>query len=50
MHCFLLKLLCIQGAPQAGATLTLPTGIAYPIHVPTGVTLQTVSGKIKDEM
>ncbi|KAK2545064.1 TFIIA-alpha and beta-like factor [Columba livia] len=34
------------GAPQAGATLTLPTGIAYPIHVPTGVTLQTVSGQL----
>ncbi|NWQ76396.1 TF2AY factor, partial [Columbina picui] len=34
------------GASQAGATLTLPTGIAYPIHVPAGVTLQTVSGQL----
>ncbi|NXE05696.1 TF2AY factor, partial [Lophotis ruficrista] len=34
------------GASQAGATLTLPTGIAYPIHVPAGVTLQTASGHL----
>ncbi|NXX83436.1 TF2AY factor, partial [Urocolius indicus] len=32
------------GASGAGATLTLPPSIAYPIHVPAGVTLQTVSG------
>ncbi|NXX56356.1 TF2AY factor, partial [Scopus umbretta] len=32
------------GASRAGATLTLPSGIAYPIHVPAGVTLQTASG------
>ncbi|KFV43731.1 TFIIA-alpha and beta-like factor, partial [Gavia stellata] len=34
------------GASRAGATLTLPTGIAYPIHVPAGVTLQTASGHL----
>ncbi|NXF39486.1 TF2AY factor, partial [Nyctibius bracteatus] len=32
------------GASGAGATLTLPSGIAYPIHVPAGMTLQTTSG------
>ncbi|XP_009469491.1 PREDICTED: TFIIA-alpha and beta-like factor [Nipponia nippon] len=34
------------GASRAGATLTLPSGIAYPIHVPAGVTLQTSSGHL----
>ncbi|XP_025058378.1 TFIIA-alpha and beta-like factor [Alligator sinensis] len=34
------------GASRASATLTLPSGIAYPIHVPAGVTLQTASGQI----
>ncbi|XP_075781567.1 TFIIA-alpha and beta-like factor isoform X3 [Pelodiscus sinensis] len=34
------------GASQTGATLTLPSGIAYPIHVPAGVTLQTASGHL----
>ncbi|KFQ12401.1 TFIIA-alpha and beta-like factor, partial [Leptosomus discolor] len=34
------------GASQVGATLTLPSGIAYPIHVPAGVTLQTASGHL----
>ncbi|KAM9297229.1 TFIIA-alpha and beta-like factor [Morus bassanus] len=34
------------GASQAGATVTLPSGIAYPIHVPAGVTLQTASGHL----
>ncbi|NXL61397.1 TF2AY factor, partial [Chordeiles acutipennis] len=34
------------GASRAGATLTLPSGIAYPIHVPAGVTLQTASGHL----
>ncbi|NXA21221.1 TF2AY factor, partial [Ibidorhyncha struthersii] len=34
------------GASQAGATLTLPSGIAYPIHVPAGVTLQTAAGHL----
>ncbi|XP_010704945.1 TFIIA-alpha and beta-like factor [Meleagris gallopavo] len=38
------------GAPQKGATLTLPSSVAYPIHVPAGLTLQTASGKIKEEM
>uniref|UniRef100_A0A8C3SSV6 TF2AY factor n=1 Tax=Chelydra serpentina TaxID=8475 RepID=A0A8C3SSV6_CHESE len=33
-------------ASQTGATLTLPSGIAYPIHVPAGVTLQTASGHL----
>ncbi|XP_037261646.1 TFIIA-alpha and beta-like factor [Falco biarmicus] len=33
-------------ASQVGATLTLPSGIAYPIHVPAGVTLQTASGQL----
>ncbi|NXV72792.1 TF2AY factor, partial [Atlantisia rogersi] len=33
------------GAPGVGATLALPSGIAYPIHVPAGVTLQTAAGK-----
>ncbi|NXK49001.1 TF2AY factor, partial [Chauna torquata] len=34
------------GASRTGATLTLPSGIAYPIHVPAGVTLQTASGHL----
>ncbi|NXI64102.1 TF2AY factor, partial [Anseranas semipalmata] len=34
------------GASRAGATLTLPSGFAYPIHVPAGVTLQTASGHL----
>ncbi|KFQ77183.1 TFIIA-alpha and beta-like factor, partial [Phaethon lepturus] len=34
------------GASRAGATLTLPTGVAYPVHVPAGVTLQTASGHL----
>ncbi|XP_072713217.1 TFIIA-alpha and beta-like factor [Ciconia boyciana] len=34
------------GASRMGATLTLPSGIAYPIHVPAGVTLQTASGHL----
>ncbi|KFZ60472.1 TFIIA-alpha and beta-like factor, partial [Antrostomus carolinensis] len=34
------------GASRPGATLTLPSGIAYPIHVPAGVTLQTASGHL----
>ncbi|NXW46297.1 TF2AY factor, partial [Nyctiprogne leucopyga] len=34
------------GASRAGAALTLPSGIAYPIHVPAGVTLQTASGHL----
>ncbi|NXW99339.1 TF2AY factor, partial [Larus smithsonianus] len=35
-----------MGASRAGATLTLPSGIAYPIHVPAGVTLQTAAGQL----
>uniref|UniRef100_A0A8C4XPE5 General transcription factor IIA subunit 1 like n=1 Tax=Falco tinnunculus TaxID=100819 RepID=A0A8C4XPE5_FALTI len=35
-----------SSASQVGATLTLPSGIAYPIHVPAGVTLQTASGQL----
>ncbi|NXR12543.1 TF2AY factor, partial [Semnornis frantzii] len=31
---------------QVGATLALPPSIAYPIHVPAGVTLQTASGQL----
>ncbi|NWW86344.1 TF2AY factor, partial [Rhynochetos jubatus] len=34
------------GPSQAGATLTLSSGIAYPIRVPAGVTLQTTSGRL----
>ncbi|KFV46383.1 TFIIA-alpha and beta-like factor, partial [Tyto alba] len=34
------------GDSQMGATHTLPSGIAYPIHVPAGVTLQTASGHL----
>ncbi|XP_072187296.1 TFIIA-alpha and beta-like factor isoform X3 [Excalfactoria chinensis] len=34
------------GASQKGATLTLPSSVAYPIHVPAGLTLQTASGQI----
>uniref|UniRef100_A0A663FET8 Ral transcription factor IIA subunit 1 like n=1 Tax=Aquila chrysaetos chrysaetos TaxID=223781 RepID=A0A663FET8_AQUCH len=35
-----------DGASQAGATLTLSSGVAYPIHVPAGMTLQTASGHL----
>ncbi|NXS91514.1 TF2AY factor, partial [Jacana jacana] len=35
-----------MGTSRAGATLTLPSGIAYPIHVPAGVTLQTAAGHL----
>ncbi|XP_068009556.1 TFIIA-alpha and beta-like factor isoform X4 [Melanerpes formicivorus] len=34
------------GASQIGATLALPSSVAYPIHVPAGVTLQTASGQL----
>ncbi|NXG49476.1 TF2AY factor, partial [Psilopogon haemacephalus] len=34
------------GTSQIGATLTLPPSLAYPIHVPAGVTLQTASGQL----
>ncbi|NWW48652.1 TF2AY factor, partial [Pedionomus torquatus] len=34
------------GTTRAGATITLPSGIAYPIHVPAGVTLQTAAGHL----
>ncbi|NXN95873.1 TF2AY factor, partial [Rhinopomastus cyanomelas] len=34
------------GASQVGATLTLSPGIACPIHVPAGVTLQVASGQL----
>ncbi|NXK15879.1 TF2AY factor, partial [Arenaria interpres] len=34
------------GASRVGATLTLPSGVAYPIHVPAGVTLQTAAGHL----
>ncbi|XP_030413605.1 TFIIA-alpha and beta-like factor isoform X2 [Gopherus evgoodei] len=33
-------------ASRTSATLTLPSGITYPIHVPAGVTLQTASGHL----
>ncbi|KFQ17822.1 TFIIA-alpha and beta-like factor, partial [Merops nubicus] len=35
-----------MGTSQEGAALTLPSGIAYPIRVPAGVTLQTTSGHL----
>ncbi|NXL87061.1 TF2AY factor, partial [Alectura lathami] len=34
------------GPSRAGATLAVPPGVAYPIHVPAGVTLQTASGHL----
>ncbi|NXX19829.1 TF2AY factor, partial [Podargus strigoides] len=34
------------GASRVGAALTLSPGIAYPVHVPAGVTLQTASGQL----
>ncbi|XP_065595438.1 TFIIA-alpha and beta-like factor [Cyrtonyx montezumae] len=34
------------GASQKCATLTLPSSVAYPIHVPAGLTLQTASGQL----
>ncbi|NP_001191795.1 TFIIA-alpha and beta-like factor [Gallus gallus] len=34
------------GASQKGATLTFPSSVAYPIHVPAGLTLQTASGQL----
>ncbi|NXD84889.1 TF2AY factor, partial [Halcyon senegalensis] len=34
------------GASRVGATLTLPPGVAYPIHVPAGVALQTAAGQL----
>ncbi|NWX13342.1 TF2AY factor, partial [Aegotheles bennettii] len=34
------------GALQADATLTFPSGVTYPIHVPAGVMLQTASGQL----
>ncbi|NXU71563.1 TF2AY factor, partial [Oreotrochilus melanogaster] len=34
------------GALPADATLTLPSTITYPVHVPAGVTLQTASGQL----
>nr|XP_008100921.2 PREDICTED: TFIIA-alpha and beta-like factor [Anolis carolinensis] len=36
-----------RGSSRTGsAFLTLPSGLAYPIQIPAGVTLQTASGKI----
>ncbi|NXI40312.1 TF2AY factor, partial [Galbula dea] len=34
------------GASRVAATLTLPSSVSYPIHVPAGVTLQTTSGRL----
>ncbi|NWS15789.1 TF2AY factor, partial [Pachyramphus minor] len=34
------------GPSQAGAALALPSAVAYPIHLPAGVTLQTVPGQL----
>ncbi|OXB59829.1 hypothetical protein ASZ78_014477 [Callipepla squamata] len=34
------------GASQKCATLSLPPSVAYPIHVPAGLTLQTASGQL----
>ncbi|NXK36109.1 TF2AY factor, partial [Piprites chloris] len=31
---------------QAGTTLALPSAVAYPIHLPAGVTLQTAPGQL----
>ncbi|NXG04676.1 TF2AY factor, partial [Sakesphorus luctuosus] len=35
-----------QRPSQACATLALPSAVAYPIHVPAGVTLQTAPGQL----
>ncbi|XP_071436490.1 stonin-1 isoform X2 [Pithys albifrons albifrons] len=35
-----------QRPSQACATLALPSAVAYPLHVPAGVTLQTVPGQL----
>ncbi|NWJ00414.1 TF2AY factor, partial [Crypturellus undulatus] len=34
------------GASQPGAAVALPSGVAYPLHVPAGVTLQTACGHL----
>ncbi|NWU80412.1 TF2AY factor, partial [Onychorhynchus coronatus] len=34
------------GPSQAGTTLALPSAVAYPIHLPAGVTLQTAPGQL----
>uniref|UniRef100_A0A8B9F3E5 General transcription factor IIA subunit 1 like n=1 Tax=Amazona collaria TaxID=241587 RepID=A0A8B9F3E5_9PSIT len=39
-------LITTDGASRAGAALTHPSGIAYPVHVPAGVMLQTASGQL----
>ncbi|NXG75017.1 TF2AY factor, partial [Baryphthengus martii] len=34
------------GASRVGETLTLPSGVTYPVHVPAGVILQMASGQL----
>ncbi|NWR28770.1 TF2AY factor, partial [Tachuris rubrigastra] len=34
------------GPSQGGTTLALPSAVAYPIHLPAGVTLQTAPGQL----
>ncbi|NWI15281.1 TF2AY factor, partial [Crypturellus soui] len=34
------------GTSQPGAAVALPSGVAYPLHVPAGVTLQTACGHL----
>ncbi|XP_017693352.1 PREDICTED: TFIIA-alpha and beta-like factor isoform X3 [Lepidothrix coronata] len=34
------------GLSQGGTTLALPSAVAYPIHLPAGVTLQTAPGQL----
>ncbi|NXD10511.1 TF2AY factor, partial [Nothocercus nigrocapillus] len=34
------------GASRPGAAVALPSGVAYPLHVPAGVTLQTACGHL----
>ncbi|NXA37812.1 TF2AY factor, partial [Eudromia elegans] len=34
------------GASRPGATVALPSGVAYPLHVPAGVALQTACGHL----
>lgn len=43
---FLMSLLLLQVTSRpGGAILSVPSGLAYPIQIPAGVTLQTASGK-----
>lgn len=35
----------LQNNSESVATFSLPAGLAYPVQIPAGVTLQTASGK-----